>query len=124
MATISSSFYRDANRVPITTDGIITKRTITFTGAAGSNTWGDDGGTLDGGALFTVTGLIFCKLIAVCKTLLDSDGAATISVGISGATAIFLPVETATQIDAEQIWCNDAGNTDYAIIGEDAAAAA
>src|SRR4030043_816840 len=123
MATITSTFYRDANRVPITTDGIITKRTITFTGAAGSNTWGDDGGTLDGGALFTVTGLIYCKLIAVCKTLLDSDGAATISIGTADSATLFMPAETATQIDAEQIWFNDAGNATYGIIGAESAAA-
>src|SRR3990167_8254730 len=121
MAQIAESFYLDANFKPITNLGLITKKTITFAGAT-TNAWGDDGGTLDGGVVFTVTGLVFCKLLAVCTTLLDSDGAATISVGITGDTAIFLPVETATQIDAGQIWLNDAANTTYAIIGEENAA--
>lgn len=121
MSTISEAFRRDANRVPIWTDGIITKRTITFTGGT-TDAWGDDGGALDGAAIFTVTGLVFCKVIAVCTTLLTGD-TATIEVGITGDTAIFMPTETATQIDADQIWFNDAGNAAYGIIGEEAAAA-
>lgn len=120
-AVISSSFYRDANRVPITNAGIITKKSITFAGGT-TDAWGDDGGALDGGVVFTVTGLVKCQLVAVCTT--DLTGAtATIEVGITGATAIFMPTETATQIDAGQIWLNDAGNTTYAIIGEEEAAA-
>lgn len=121
MAQIASSFYRDANHVPITTSGLIAKRTITFLGGT-TNAWGDDGGTLDGAALFTVTGLVKARLVAACTT--DLTGAtATIEVGITGATAIFMPTETATEIDAGQIWLNDAGNTTYAIIGEEDAAA-
>ncbi|OGU80422.1 MAG: hypothetical protein A2W11_00715 [Ignavibacteria bacterium RBG_16_35_7] len=121
MATITSSFYRDANRIPIWTDGIITKRTITFAGAT-ANAWGDEAGTLDGGALYTVTGLVFVKLIAVCTTSLDSAGGGTLSVGITGLTTLFLPSETATQIDAGQIWANDAGNGTSIIIGAEGAA--
>ena len=116
-----SSAYRDANRVPILTDGLITKKTITFAGET-TDAWGDDGGALDGAALFTVTGLVFAKLIAVCTTSLTGDSA-TIEVGITGSTAIFMPTETATQIDAGQIWLNDAGNATYAIIGAESAAA-
>ena len=37
----SSGAYRDANRVPILTDGLITKKSITFAGAT-TNAWGDD----------------------------------------------------------------------------------
>ena len=47
---ITSTFRRDANRVPIWTDGIITSKTITFAGGT-ANAWGNDGGTLDGGVL-------------------------------------------------------------------------
>lgn len=50
MATISSAFYRDGNRVPITNQGLITKRTITFAGGT-TGAWGDDGGALDGAAI-------------------------------------------------------------------------
>ena len=122
MSSFEVAMDRDANRVPLTGDyPFRTKRTITFAGAT-TNAWGDDGGTLDGGVIYTVTGLVFVKLIAVCTTLLNSDGAATLAIGITGDTAIFMPVETATQIDAEQIWFNDAANAAYGIIGEEAAA--
>jgi hypothetical protein len=116
-----SSFYRDANRVPITTDGLITKKTITFDGGT-TDAWGDDNGALDGAAIFTVTGLVFARVIGVCTTNLTGN-TATVEVGISGATSIFMPTETATQIDAGQIWINDAGNATYAIVGEEEAAA-
>ena len=51
---ITSTFRREGNFVPITTDGLITTKTITFIGGT-TNEWGDDGGTLDGGVMFTVT---------------------------------------------------------------------
>jgi len=114
---------RDANRVPLTgTYPFRTKRTITFNGAVDDD-WGEDTGALDGGALFTVTGLVFAKLIAVCTTSLESAGGGTLQVGITGSVGIFMPSETATQIDAGQIWFNDAGNATSGIIGEEAAAA-
>jgi len=117
----SSTFYRDGNRVPITKEGIITKRTITFAGAT-ADAWGNDGGALDGSAIFTVTGLCFVQLIAKCVTSL-TGASATIETGITGDTAIFMPTETSTQIDADQIWFNDAGNAAYGIIGGETAAA-
>ena len=120
MATITSTFYRDGNRVPIWTDGIITKRTVTFAGAT-ADAWGNDGGALDGGALFTVTGLVKARVLGVCTTSLA--GGATIEVGISGATAIFLPQETDTDIDTNEIWLNNATPATYYILGEEAAAA-
>lgn len=121
MAIISSAFYRDANSVPITTEGIITKRTVTFTGAT-ADTWGNDGGAKDGGVLFTVTGLIQCKLIAVCKTSCTGAGS-TDEVGITGATAIFMPTTTMTSLDAGHVWLNDATPASYFIVGEEQAAA-
>jgi hypothetical protein len=117
----NSSFYRDANFVPISNLGLIEKRTITFLGGT-TDAWGDDGGALDDSALFTVTGLVQAQVLAVCTTLLTGD-TATIEVGITGDTAIFLPTETATQIDADQIWVNDAANAAYIILGEEEAAA-
>lgn len=121
MAIISSSFYRDANSVPITTDGIITKRTVTFAGAT-ADAWGNDGGALDGGVLFTVTGLIKCQLLAVCKTSATGAGS-TDEVGITGATAIFMPTTTMTSLDAGHIWLNNATPASYFIVGEEQAAA-
>ena len=119
MATITSAYYRDANRVPITTDGIITKRTITFAGGT-TNAWGDDGGTRDGGVVFTVTGLIFARLVGVCTTTLV--GGATVEVGITGATAIFGKQITDTDLEAGEIYLNETPAT-YFIVGEEQAAA-
>lgn len=107
--------------MPITNLGLITKKTITFAGGT-TDAWGDDAGALDGAAIFTVTGLVQARVVAVCSTLL-TGASATIEVGITGDTAIFMPIETATQIDADQIWINDAANASYAILGEEAAAA-
>ena len=122
MTKFDAAMDRDANRQVLTGDyPFRTKRTITFAGAT-TDAWGDDGGALDGAAIFTVTGVVYAKLIAACITSLDSDGAATVAIGISGATTIFMPTETATQIDAGQIWVNDAANADYIIAGEEAAA--
>src|SRR3990167_8422511 len=99
-----------------------TKKTITFAGAT-ADEWGNDGGALDGGAIFTVTGFCYVQVSARCTTSL-TGASATISVGITGDTAIFLPVETGTQIDAGQIWLNDAGNATYGLIGAEESAAA
>jgi len=118
---MTSSYSRDGNFVPITNLGLITKKTITFAGGT-TDAWGDDAGALDGAAIFTVTGLVQARVVAVCSTLL-TGASATIEVGITGDTAIFMPIETATQIDADQIWINDAANASYAILGEEAAAA-
>lgn len=121
MAIITSSFYRDANRIPITNLGLVTKKTITFAGAT-TDAWGNDGGALDGAAIFSVTGLVQAQIVAVCKTDLTGNNS-TIEVGISGGTAIFMPTETATQIDAGQLWANDAANGTSLILGEETAAA-
>lgn len=121
MATLTSSFYRDANRVPVWTDGIITKKSVTFAGGT-AGAWGNDGGALDGGALFVVTGLVYMKLVAVCNV--DCTGAgSTDEVGITGATAIFMPITTMTSLDAGMIWLNNATPATYFITGEQQAAA-
>jgi hypothetical protein len=121
MAIITSAFYRDANNVPIQTDGFITKRTVTFAGAT-ADAWGNDGGAKDGGVLFTVTGLVKCRLLAKCTT--DCTGAgSTNEVGITGATAIFMPITTMTNLDTDEIWLNNATPATYFIIGEQEAAA-
>lgn len=120
MAQIAESFYLDANHKPITNLGLITKKTITFAGGT-TNAWGDDGGTLDGGAIFTVTGLVKCQILGEVTTNLA--GGATLEAGITGDTAIFLPQETDTDLDAGNIWLNDATAAAYYIIGEEQAAA-
>jgi hypothetical protein len=122
MPTISSTFSRDGNRVPITTNGLITKKTITFAGAT-TNAWGNDGGTLDGGALFTVTGLVYCQLLGVCTTNCTGAGS-TDEIGIAGATAIFMPTTTMTSlVTTTPIWLGNATPAKYFIAGGSTAAA-
>lgn len=120
MAQIAESFYLDANHKPITNLGLITKKTITFAGLT-ADAWGNDAGALDGAAVYTVTGLVQAQVLAVCTTSL-TGASATIEVGITGDTAIFMPIETATQIDTGQIWVNDAANGTYIILGAETAA--
>jgi hypothetical protein len=118
---LDASFYRDANRVAIQGDGLVTKKTVTFLGAT-ADAWGNDGGALDGGVLFTVTGVVKVRVIGVCKT--DCTGAgSTDEVGITGATAIFMPITTMTGVDAGHIWLNNATTATYYIVGEAEAAA-
>lgn len=112
----STAFYRDANRIPITTDGLITKRTIIFAGAT-SDAWGNDEGALDGAALFTVTGVVRARVFAECTTNLV--GGATIEVGVTAQTAIFLPQETDTEIDAGELWFNNATPATSFILGQE-----
>ena len=94
--SITEAFNRDSNQVPITGLGLIASKAITYaaltTGAVGATD------------LFTVTGTVALRIFAVCSTLLDSDGAATIEVGIAGSTAGLIAQTTATTIDADEIW--------------------
>lgn len=96
------------------------KKIVTFAGGT-TDAWGDDGGALDGGALFTVTGVVKCIVVGKCTTNLA--GGATLEVGITGATAIFMPQTTDTDIDAGDIWLNNATPVTYYIVGESEAAA-
>jgi hypothetical protein len=112
----------DGNGYPIHAElPFLSTKTVTFAGAT-TNAWGDDGGTLDGGVLFTVTGLVQVRLVARCTT--DCTGAgSTDEVGITGATAIFMPTTTMTNLDVGEIWLNNATPASYFIIGEEEAAA-
>jgi len=118
---INVSLIRDANGVPIQSDGLLTKKTVTFAGAT-ADAWGNDGGALDGGVIFTVTGVVKARVFGVCNT--DCTGAgSTDEVGITGATAIFMPVTTMTDLNAGMLWLNNATPATYFIVGESEAAA-
>lgn len=113
---------RDSNRGFLTGDyPFRTKRSITFDGAT-ADAWGNDGGALDGGAIFTVTGLVQVKVIAEITTSL-TGASATLAVGIAASTAIFMAAETGTDLDAGNIWLNDTTQAAFYIIGEEQAAA-
>ncbi len=120
MATIASTFFRDGNRVPISIDGIITKKTITFDGAT-ADAWGNDGGALDGAAIFTVSGAVRLRSFGICTTNLAGSG--THAVGVATATTIYLPTEAAADINSGDFVINNATTTAFPILGEQAAAA-
>ena len=68
---------------------------------------GDSGGANATSALFTVTGDIMAMVIGVCKKTLV--GAATIEVGVAGATAAILPqIANATTLAVNEGWLPDA----------------
>jgi hypothetical protein len=94
MAT--KTFNRDDNYVPIANEGFLASKAITYV----AETTGATGSTV----LFTVTGDVLVRVFAVCGVDLDSNGAATIEVGITGNTAGVIALTTATTIDAGEIW--------------------
>lgn len=74
------------------------RKTVTFTGAAGLGA----AGTV---ALFTVTGKVLVNaIVAHCSTLLQTTGAATVALGVTNATSLFIAATTATDIDADEFW--------------------
>jgi hypothetical protein len=95
MVATSSAFTRDANYVPITNLGLTESKAITYstltTGAVGTTT------------LFTVTGTVAVRVFGVCGLTLV--GAATLEVGISGATAVILAqIADATTLATDEIY--------------------
>jgi hypothetical protein len=92
-----ATFPRDDNYVPIQDkDGLILSKSVTYvaatTGAKGAHT------------LFTVSGACIVKIVGVCSVDLDSDGAATIEVGIAGSTAGLIAQTDHATIDAGEFW--------------------
>jgi len=73
-------------------------KTIEFDGEAGS-------GAVGTVALFTVTGAVHVVVVGYCTEDLTEAGAtATISVGITGATAALIALVNAVDIDVGEIW--------------------
>jgi hypothetical protein len=78
------------------------EKKVTFAGGT-ANAIGDYDGTGNPFTIFTVTGSVLVKILAVCET--DLAGAsATLEVGIAGNTAKLIAQSTATDIDAGEIW--------------------
>lgn len=98
------------NNLPIidTRFALHAEKTMTFAGAT-PNDPGDSGGTGTPATLFTVTGTVIMRLMAVCTTTL-TGAAGTVEVGIVGNTAAFLAQIVGTTLVAGEIW-NDATPT-------------
>lgn len=54
--------------------------------------------------LFTVTGHVIIRMIAVCTVDVTSAAVGNIEVGISGATGTIIPTTVSTAVDAFEIW--------------------
>ena len=70
----------------------IARKTVTF-----SNTTG----TVN---LFTVTGDVLVKIVAVCTTNVASAAAANVEVGIAGSTGSIIPTTLSTDLADREIW--------------------
>ena len=103
MTQITSALRRDANKVPLQDqDGLTEIKEMTFAGGT-ENDPGDESGTGNPTTLFTVTGDVILRIIAICKTNL-AGATATLEVGVSGDTASLIAQTTATDIDANDVW--------------------
>jgi hypothetical protein len=93
MTSLSSALFRDANRVPLQDiNGVLVQKDLTFANTSTAQT------------LFTVTGDVILRIIAVCKTNLASAAAANVEVGVTGTTGKFIATTVATAVDANEIW--------------------
>jgi len=79
------------------------EKDITFAGAT-TNAIGDFDGTGDPFDIFTVTGTVIVKLIAVCTTTLTIDATATFKVGTAITPAGLIALEAGDAIDVNEIW--------------------
>lgn len=78
------------------------EKVMTFAGGT-TNDPGDFDGTGNPATLFTVTGTVFAKVIALVET--DLAGAtATVAVGTAKSTAAIIAQSTATDLDVDEIW--------------------
>jgi hypothetical protein len=95
---------RDDNRVPAFDPayGFRTNKNMVFAGAT-TNDPGDFNGTGNPATLFTVTGVVRMKLLAICRVNLAST-TGTLEIGTAAVTTGLIPQTTATDIDAGEIW--------------------
>jgi hypothetical protein len=95
---------KDENNVPVVDSrfALRAEKLITFAGGT-TNAIGDHDGTGDPFTIFTVTGHVLVRVLAIVET--DLAGAsATLEVGVTGDTANLIAQSTATDIDASEIW--------------------
>lgn len=113
MVQIQSRFRRDANGIPIWSEGLTESKSMTFAGGT-ANDVGDYDGTGNPATLFTVTGDVIARVFAVCSV--DLAGAnATLEVGITDNTAALIAQSTATDIDAGEVWVDTTPATIQAV---------
>lgn len=86
----------------LTTDwAAAVEKLVTFTNATNDN--GDFNGTGNPQTLFTVTGTVLLRILAVCEVDLTSSSG-TLEIGSALSTAALIAQTTASAIDANEIW--------------------
>lgn len=80
------------------------RATVTFDGTAGA------GATGTAVTVFTTTGEVeIISLVPYCTTLLtEAAPTATVALGVTGSTALFVAATTSTDIDANEFWVDTA----------------
>lgn len=87
-------------------------KTITFDGGT-ADAIGDASGSSNPFDIFTVTGEVIVKVMAICSTnLTESAATATLEVGTSNDTAEILAQTNATDIDAGNLWHDASPDSD------------
>jgi len=81
----------------------LAEKSITFAGAT-PNAIGDFDGTGEPHTIFTVTGTVICKVIAVATTTLTIDATATLEVGTAVTTAGIIAQTAGDAPDVNEIW--------------------
>lgn len=76
-----------------------TRKAITFDGGAGT-------GAVGNVPLFTVTGeVLVCFMVPFCTgSLTEAAATATIALGVTGSTALFIAATDAVEIDVNEFW--------------------
>lgn len=77
---------------------------LEYTTASRRYSFAVDGGAQGALTMFAVTGTVLAQVFGVCQTDMNSLGAATIEVGISGNTAALIAQTTATDLDQYETW--------------------
>lgn len=72
--------------------------------ARGNYNFVDDAGAQGAFTIFTITNDVLLQVFGICDVALTSAGAATIELGVTGATARLIAQTTATLLIANEVW--------------------
>lgn len=91
------ALQRDGNfRTIDTNEAFCSESTWTFAAATT--------GSVAAHTVFTVTGNVLATVFGVCDTTLDSGGAPTIEMGVTGNTAVLIPQSVAKSLADGEVW--------------------
>ena len=87
-----------------------------FRHSIGNYNFTDDTGAQAAYAIFTVTGDVLMTVFGLCQILIDSAGAPTIELGISGNTAALIAQTTGKDLDAYETWQDNAPEANPGVV--------